>query len=102
MEGHYKFKYNIKKKKTSDYFSFNIGGEYSVFIDGKLVLEFSGISDPEISIDHKCLNLTNGETYTFDFFSCQRFDEYKPYKYALFKTPFVFECSMYYYYKYYF
>ncbi|KAM9956467.1 hypothetical protein ACTFIR_003183 [Dictyostelium discoideum] len=93
MEGHYKFKYNIKKKKTSDYFSFYIGGEYSVFIDGKLVLEFSGTNDPEISIDHKFLNLTNGETYTLDFFSCQRFDEYKPYRYALFKTPFVLECN---------
>ncbi|KAN0016251.1 hypothetical protein ACTFIU_006214 [Dictyostelium citrinum] len=92
IEGHYKFKYIINKK-TSSYFSFYIGGEYYVYIDGKLVLEFSGTKDPETSFSHKSLNLTIGKTYEFDFFSCQRFDQYKPYRYISFKSPFIFECN---------
>ncbi|KAM9956466.1 hypothetical protein ACTFIR_003182 [Dictyostelium discoideum] len=92
IEGHYKFKYQVSKK-TSDFFSLYAGGDISAFIDGKLVFEFAGTSNPDSAVNHKNLNLEVGKTYPFDFFMCQRFDQNKPFGYLQFDTPFVFECN---------
>ncbi|KAM9968067.1 hypothetical protein ACTFIW_002499 [Dictyostelium discoideum] len=92
IEGHYKFKYQVSKK-TSDFFSLYAGGDISAFIDGKLVFEFAGTSNPDPAVNHKNLNLEVGQTYPFDFFMCQRFDQNKPFGYLQFDTPFVFQCN---------
>ncbi|KAN0035080.1 hypothetical protein ACTA71_004335 [Dictyostelium dimigraforme] len=91
IEGHYKFKYEPKKDYIK-YFEFFGSGDCSVFIDGKLAIEFSGVViDNESTVDISTLNLQVGNSYTFDYFMCQRFDE--PNQYISFITPFFFECN---------
>ncbi|KAN0052733.1 hypothetical protein ACTA71_006839 [Dictyostelium dimigraforme] len=93
IEGHYKFKYEVNSK-TSNYFQLYGRGDTSVFIDGKLAFEFSSVNPGgSSSVNHKTLNLQVGNSYTFDFFMCQRFDQNKPYPYISFHSPFIFECN---------
>ncbi|KAN0045236.1 hypothetical protein ACTA71_005613 [Dictyostelium dimigraforme] len=89
IEGHYKFIY--KTKRTTKYFYLFGSGDVSVFIDGKLAIEFSGVDIENARVDHTTLNLQEGNSYTFDYFMCQRFDV--PGSHISFITPFVFECN---------